>query len=200
MILESLLRITSSRFRKNGKLPPHVTIRRHGFERKYHLQTIVAIASRLAGKKRTIGISNEENAACMVRIASREIYKYRKQSPVACWALRDVEKTPLPATARVVDLREQHYNVDGLVLDRLLRVLSGDQSGDCSQQHGVATVQKLLETDIIIVNTPLESARMQDYLARRVLKPVVVTGEEIAGYYDAPVTAGEWGKPTVAYG
>ena len=200
MILESLLRITRARFKESGKLPAHVTIRRHGFERKYHITNIVAIASRIAGKKRTIGVSDEQNAACMIRIASREMYKYRKQSPVACWALRDVEKTPLPAAARVIDLREDYCNVEGLVLDRLMRVIKADQSGECSQQHGVAAVQKLLETDIIIVNTPLESARMQDYLARRVLKPVVVTGEEIAGYYDAPVTKGEWSKPTVAYG
>lgn len=92
MILESLLRITRARFKESGKLPAHVTIRRHGFERKYHITTIVAIASRIAGKKRTIGVSDEQNAACMIRIASREMYKYRKQSPVACWALRDVEK------------------------------------------------------------------------------------------------------------
>lgn len=200
MILESLFRITNSRYQKKNELPAHVTIRRHGFERKYHIQTIVAIASRIAGKKRTIGVSDAANAAAIIRIAAREMFKYRKSSPVACWALRDVPKTQLPAEARVVDLREQHLNVEGLVLDRLMRVISGDQEGPCTQQHGQAAIAKLLETDIIIVNTPLESSRMQDYLARRVLKPVVVTGDEIKGYYEAPVTEGQWSKPTVAYG
>lgn len=200
MILESLFRITNARFKEKGVLPTQVVIRRHGMERKYHIQTIVAIASRVAGKKRTIGIKDMASAAAIIRIAGREMYKYRKSSPVAGFALRDVEKTAIGPDVRVVDLREDHYNVEGLVLDRLLRVIADDRESQCTQQHGHAAIEKLLNTDIIIVSTPLESARMQDYLARRVLKPVVVTGDEIKDYYNAPVTKGEWSKPTVAYG
>lgn len=200
MILESLFRIASARVKKDNALPEYITIQRDGFRRKYHINEVVSIASKIVGKSRSVGVKNVEAAKEILLRARDVMFVYRQCSPVACWALIDLPKTEIKSYVRIVDLREKTCNVAGLALTRLNKALTRDADMQVSHQDSMAAIQLMMETDLVIVETPLECQRMQDYLASRVLKPVVVHTKEIEGYYDAPITEGTWSKPTVAHG
>lgn len=197
MILESLFRIVCSRIKKTNALPGYVTINRDGFRHKYHINEIVRIASKVIGKERSVGIKNVEVATQVLLRARDAMFIYRQASPVACWALNNVRKIPIGEHIRVVDLRKASCNVEGPALPRLLKSISKDDDVKVSPQNSMAAVKLILETDIIIVDTPLECQRLQSYLASRVLKAVVVHAAEIEGYYNPPLKDIEWSEPFV---
>lgn len=200
MILESLFRIACSRAKKENILPEYITIQRDGFRHKYHINEVVRIASKIVGKERSVGVKNVDAAKEILLRARDAMFVYRQASPVACWALTDLPKSEIKPFVRVVDLRPKTCNIAGLALTRLGKALTRDANLQVSHQDSMAAVKLMMETDLVIVETPLECQRMQDYLASRVLKPVVVHSKEIEGYYNAPITEGSWSEPTVAHG
>lgn len=199
MILESLFRIVCSRVKKNNALPEYVTIQRDGFRHKYHINEVVRMASKVIGKERSVGIKDVAGAISVLLRARDAMYVYRQSSPVSCWALNNVPKEPIGEHVRVVDLRKEFCNVEGLALPRLHKALYKDYDGVISPQNSMAAIKLLLVTDIVIVDTPLESQRMQSYLASRILKTVVVHSKEVEGYYTAPGSEGKWSEPFVAH-
>lgn len=200
MILDSLFRIVCSRIKKNDGLPEYVTIQRDGFRHKYHINEIVRIASKVIGKERSVGIKDVELASRVLMRARDAMFIYRQSSPVACWALNNVEKVPVNEHVRVVDLRKESCNVEGLALPRLLKALDKEHNGVVSPQNSMAAVKLLMATDLVIVDTPLEAQRIQGYLAERILKAAVAHSKEIEGYYTPPKKDGVWSEPFVAQG
>lgn len=203
MILDSLFRIAAHDFRVNGKLPDYVHIRRKGgFHRDYHIREVVALASKVCGLKKTVGIKREKNAVGILRKAARIMHELRLMSPICGFVLNDLPKTKITGNVRVGDLRPETSNVVGMARVRLEAAMNGSAKDVVLRpEHRYAAVELAKKTDIFVVETDIQSARLQDFLARANLTSAVVTHETIKDYYDPmPVSdeGGEWSEPLIA--
>lgn len=202
MILDSLFRIAAHDFRVNGKLPEHVHIRRKGgFHRDYHIREVVALASKVCGLKKTVGIKREKNALGILRKAARIMHEQRLLSPVCGYVVNDMPKTKITGNIRVGDLRKETCNVSGMARVRFEAAMNNTAKETILRpEHRYAAVELANKLDIFIVDTDIQSARLQDFLARGNLPTVVVTHEDIKDFYDpmpAPVE-GDWSEPLIA--
>lgn len=187
MILDSLFRLAASEFRKNDKLPDHVHIRRKGgFHRDYHIREVVALASKVCGLSKTVGIRRSKNAVGILRKAARIMHEQRLLSPVCGYVIGDLPKTKITGNIHVGDLRSATCNVTGLARVRLEAAMNNTAKDVVLRpEHRYAAVELAQKLDIFIVDTDVQSARLQDFLARANLTTVVTTNEIIKDYYDA---------------
>tara|TARA_Y100001956_G_scaffold11814_1_gene11013 strand:- start:348 stop:962 length:615 start_codon:yes stop_codon:yes gene_type:complete len=202
MILDSLFRLAAHDFRKNGKLPDHVHIRRKGgFHRDYHIREVVALASKVCGLNKTVGIKREKNAIGILRKAARILHDQRLLSPVCGYVVSDIPKNKITGNVRVGDLRAETCNVTGLARVRLESAMNNTAKDVVLRpEHRYAAVELAKKIDVFIVDTDIQSARLQDFLARANLTTVVTTHEVIDEFYDAPLAeeASVWSEPLVA--
>lgn len=201
MILDSLFRIAAHDFRVNGKLPEYVHIRRKGgFHRDYHIREVVALASKVCGLKKTVGIKREKNALGILRKAARIMHEQRLLSPVCGYVLTDLPKTKITGNVKVGDLRSASCNVVGMARVRLEAAMNNTAKETVLRpEHRYAAVEMAKQTDIFVVDTDIQSARLQDFLARANLSSVVVTHEDIKDFYEvSPEAREDWSEPLIA--
>ncbi|AFQ96567.1 hypothetical protein G173_gp022 [Erwinia phage phiEaH2] len=193
MILDSLFLVTITHINKNGKPPRNVFIERHGFIRRYHLQAVLVIACKVAQMKRPSVACSTNHILMILQRAISVIRRKRRRASFRFYP-NSTNKVVGGDMSKVVDLREASCNVRGLALNRLLGVIN-ETGREPTPPEGQAALELLRNAELVIVDTDLQSARMQNYLARQVLLTLCVTGEQASELTlpEVPV----WGDPQV---
>lgn len=193
MILDSLFLVTITSINKNGKLPRNVCISRHGFTRRYHLCSVLDIACKVAEMKRPSQTCSTAHVLMILQRAISVVRRKRRRSSFRFYP-NSTNKVVGGNMDKVVDLRAASCNITGLALNRLLIVIN-ETDRTPTPQEGQAALELLRKTELVIVDTELQSARMQNYLAKQVLLSLCVTGEQASDLTlpDVPV----WGDPQV---
>ncbi|QXO09545.1 hypothetical protein pEaSNUABM11_00121 [Erwinia phage pEa_SNUABM_11] len=193
MILDSIILIANKYINKNGKLPPSVGVHRGIYKRLYHISTVVGIACKVSGMKRPPSTRDFNRVKGILHKAVCVLHHKRHKSPY-----RGLTKTPqeIPMTREgIVDLRPSTCNVAGLARQRLVAIID-DTKATTTAQEANAAIALMTEAELVLVETDIQSYRLQHYLAERGILTMVMTTAEIPGL-DMPNTEGEWSDPTV---
>ena len=195
MILDSLLLITVSYINKTGKLPKRgVTIERDGFKHRYPLTKILDLAARLAKMRRPNSEAAPKYVLLVLQRAISEVRRKRRRAAFRFYP-NSTQQVVGEYNNMVVDLRAGRSNVTGLAYNRLKRILD-DSDALTTPQEGQAALTLLRGTELVIVDTAVEAARMQHYLAKQGLVLLCVTSAQAANL-TAPQTSEVWSDPIV---
>lgn len=195
MILDSLLLITVSYINKTGKLPKRgVTIERDGFKHRYPLTKILDLAARLAKMRRPNSEAAPKYVLLVLQRAISEVRRKRRRAAFRFYP-NSTQQVVGEYNDMVVDLRAGRSNVTGLAYNRLKRILD-DSDALTTPQEGQAALTLLRGTELVIVDTAVEAARMQHYLAKQGLVLLCVTSAQAANL-TAPQTSEVWSDPIV---
>lgn len=195
MILDSLLLITVSYINKTGKLPKRgVTIERDGFKHRYPLTKILDLAARLAKMRRPNSEAAPKYVLLVLQRAISEVRRKRRRAAFRFYP-NSTQQVVGEYNDMVVDLRAGRSNVTGLVYNRLKRILD-DSDALTTPQEGQAALTLLRGAELVIVDTAVEAARMQHYLAKQGLVLLCVTSAQAANL-TAPQTSEVWSDPIV---
>lgn len=195
MILDSLLLITVSYINKTGKLPKRgVTIEREGFKHRYPLTKVLDLAARLAKMRRPNSEAAPKYVLLVLQRAISEVRRKRRRAAFRFYP-NSTQQVVGEYNDMVVDLRAGRSNVTGMAYNRLKRILD-DSDALTTPQEGQAALALLRRAELVIVDTPVEAARMQHYLARQGLVLLCVTSAQTQNLRTAePVTT--WSEPIV---
>ncbi|HCS5018697.1 TPA: hypothetical protein ORQ81_000191 [Escherichia coli] len=195
MILDSLLLITVSYINKTGKLPKRgVTIEREGFKHRYPLTKVLDLAARLAKMRRPNSEAAPKYVLLVLQRAISEVRRKRRRAAFRFYP-NSTQQVVGEYNEMVVDLRAGRSNVTGMAYNRLKRILD-DSDALTTPQEGQAALALLRRAELVIVDTPVEAARMQHYLARQGLVLLCVTSAQTQNLRTAePVTT--WSEPIV---
>ncbi|ECD5042457.1 hypothetical protein EVJ02_17420 [Salmonella enterica subsp. enterica serovar Kedougou] len=195
MILDSLLLITVSYINKTGKLPKRgVTIEREGFKHRYPLTKVLDLAARLAKMRRPNSEAAPKYVLLVLQRAISEVRRKRRRAAFRFYP-NSTQQVVGEYNDMVVDLRAGRSNVTGMAYNRLKRILD-DSDALTTPQEGQAALALLRRAELVIVDTPVEAARMQHYLARQGLVLLCVTSAQTQNLRTPePVTA--WSEPIV---
>lgn len=194
MILDSLFLITIAHINKHGKLPSNVCISRAGFVRRYHPCAVLTLACKVIDIKRPAYTCSTQHAMMILQRAISVIRRKRRRAPFRFYP-NSTNKVLGCNMEGVLDLRAGSCNVTGLAYNRLYGVIN-EVDKSPTPQEGQATLALLRTATLIIVDTDIQCARMQDYLAKRVLLTLCVTGEQ-ASELTLPSVETVWGEPQV---
>ena len=195
MILDSLLLITVSYINKTGKLPKRgVTIERDGFKHRYPLTKILDLAARLAKMRRPNSEAAPKYVLLVLQRAISEVRRKRRRAAFRFYP-NSTQQVVGEYNDMVVDLRAGRSNVTGMAYNRLKRILD-DSDALTTPQEGQAALTLLRGTELVIVDTAVEAARMQHYLAKQGLVLLCVTSAQAANL-TAPQTSEVWSGPIV---
>lgn len=195
MILDSLLLITVSYINKTGKLPKRgVTIERDGFKHRYPLTKILDLAARLAKMRRPNSEAAPKYVLLVLQRAISEVRRKRRRAAFRFYP-NSTQQVVGEYNDMVVDLRAGRSNVTGMVYNRLKRILD-DSDALTTPQEGQAALTLLRGAELVIVDTAVEAARMQHYLAKQGLVLLCVTSAQAANL-TAPQTSEVWSDPIV---
>lgn len=195
MILDSLLLITVSYINKTGKLPKRgVTIERDGFKHRYPLTKILDLAARLAKMRRPNSEAAPKYVLLVLQRAISEVRRKRRRAAFRFYP-NSTQQVVGEYNDMVVDLRAGRSNVTGMAYNRLKRILD-DSDALTTPQEGQAALTLLRGTELVIVDTAVEAARMQHYLAKQGLVLLCVTSAQAANL-TAPQTSEVWSDPIV---
>lgn len=195
MILDSLLLITVSYINKTGKLPKRgVTIERDGFKHRYPLTKILDLAARLAKMRRPNSEAAPKYVLMVLQRAISEVRRKRRRAAFRFYP-NSTQQVVGEYNDMVVDLRAGRSNVTGMAYNRLKRILD-DSDALTTPQEGQAALTLLRGTELVIVDTAVEAARMQHYLAKQGLVLLCVTSAQAANL-TAPQTSEVWSDPIV---
>lgn len=195
MILDSLLLITVSYINKTGKLPKRgVTIERDGFKHRYPLTKILDLAARLAKMRRPNSEAAPKYVLLVLQRAISEVRRKRRRAAFRFYP-NSTQQVVGEYNNMVVDLRAGRSNVTGLAYNRLKRILD-DSDALTTPQEGQAALTLLRGAELVIVDTSVEAARMQHYLAKQGLVLLCVTSAQAANL-TAPQTSEVWSDPIV---
>lgn len=195
MILDSLLLITVSYINKTGKLPKRgVTIERDGFKHRYPLTKILDLAARLAKMRRPNSEAAPKYVLLVLQRAISEVRRKRRRAAFRFYP-NSTQQVVGEYNDMVVDLRAGRSNVTGLAYNRLKRILD-DSDALTTPQEGQAALTLLRGAELVIVDTAVEAARMQHYLAKQGLVLLCVTSAQAANL-TAPQTSEVWCDPIV---
>lgn len=195
MILDSLLLITVSYINKTGKLPKRgVTIERDGFKHRYPLTKILDLAARLAKMRRPNSEAAPKYVLLVLQRAISEVRRKRRRAAFRFYP-NSTQQVVGEYSNMVVDLRAGRSNVTGLAYNRLKRILD-DSDALTAPQEGQAALTLLRDAELVIVDTAVQAARMQHYLAKQGLVLLCVTSAQAANL-TAPETSEVWSDPIV---
>lgn len=195
MILDSLLLITVSYINKTGKLPKRgVTIERDGFKHRYPLTKILDLAARLAKMRRPNSEAAPKYVLLVLQRAISEVRRKRRRAAFRFYP-NSTQQVVGEYNDMVVDLRAGRSNVTGLAYNRLKRILD-DTDALTTPQEGQAALTLLRGAELVIVDTAVQAARMQHYLAKQGLVLLCVTSTQAANL-TAPQTSEVWSDPIV---
>lgn len=195
MILDSLLLITVSYINKTGKLPKRgVTIERDGFKHRYPLTKILDLAARLAKMRRPNSEAAPKYVLLVLQRAISEVRRKRRRAAFRFYP-NSTQQVVGEYNDMVVDLRAGRSNVTGMAYNRLKRILD-DSDALTTPQEGQAALTLLRGAELVIVDTSVEAARMQHYLAKQGLVLLCVTSAQAANL-TAPQTSEVWSGPIV---
>lgn len=195
MILDSLLLITVSYINKTGKLPKRgVTIERDGFKHRYPLTKILDLAARLAKMRRPNSEAAPKYVLLVLQRAISEVRRKRRRAAFRFYP-NSTQQVVGQYNDMVVDLRAGRSNVTGLAYNRLKRILD-DSDALTTPQEGQAALTLLRGADLVIVDTAVQAARMQHYLAKQGLVLLCVTSAQAANL-TTPETSEVWSGPIV---
>lgn len=195
MILDSLLLITVSYINKTGKLPKRgVTIERDGFKHRYPLTKILDLAARLAKMRRPNSEAAPKYVLLVLQRAISEVRRKRRRAAFRFYP-NSTQQVVGEYNDMVVDLRAGRSNVTGMAYNRLKRILD-DSDALTTPQEGQAALTLLRGAELVIVDTAVEAARMQHYLAKQGLVLLCVTSAQAANL-TAPQTSEVWSDPIV---
>lgn len=195
MILDSLLLITVSYINKTGKLPKRgVTIERDGFKHRYPLTKILDLAARLAKMRRPNSEAAPKYVLLVLQRAISEVRRKRRRAAFRFYP-NSTQQVVGEYNNMVVDLRAGRSNVTGMAYNRLKRILD-DSDALTTPQEGQAALTLLRGAELVIVDTAVEAARMQHYLAKQGLVLLCVTSAQAANL-TAPQTSEVWSDPIV---
>ncbi|AWN08899.1 hypothetical protein MLDJOKPK_00060 [Salmonella phage SPAsTU] len=192
MILDSLFLITVAHINKNGKLPEHVDISRHGFKRRYQISKVLEIACLVTAMRRPGEGCSVKHAQMILGRAISEVRRKRRRSPYRFYP--NSTKQVVGEGGGVVDLREATCNVAGLARDWLLSIISKNPRSP-TPQEGQAVLALMRKTHLVITDTPNQAARMQHYLACRGFATLAVPSAQ-AEEIKLPEVP-EWSAPVV---
>lgn len=193
MILDSLFLITNAYIGSNGKVPNRIFIRRKGYNCVYHISSVVDIACKITGVKRPKTISDVVRIRGLMRKACADMYRYRRKAPYR-YLPKSVGKVTGENVGKIIDLRDGHVSVAGIVYDRLLAVINATGTRP-SQQAAIMTNATVADVEMFIVDNDKQSYRLQKFLADRGFKALVVTGDKAEGYGNEE----GWSAPGVGY-
>ena len=195
MILDSLLLITVSYINKTGKLPKRgVTIERDGFKHRYPLTKILDLAARLAKMRRPNSEAAPKYVLLVLQRAISEVRRKRRRAAFRFYP-NSTQQVVGEYSNMVVDLRAGRSTVTGLAYNRLKRILD-DSDALTTPQEGQAALTLLRDAELVIVDTAVQAARMQHYLAKQGLVLLCVTSAQAANL-TAPETSEVWSDPIV---
>lgn len=195
MILDSLLLITVSYINKTGKLPKRgVTIERDGFKHRYPLTKILDLAARLAKMRRPNSEAAPKYVLLVLQRAISEVRRKRRRAAFRFYP-NSTQQVVGGYNDMVVDLRAGRSNVTGLAYNRLKRILD-DSDALTTPQEGQAALTLLRGAELVIVDTAVQAARMQHYLAKQGLVLLCVTSVQVANL-TTPETSEVWSDPIV---
>lgn len=195
MILDSLLLITVSYINKTGKLPKRgVTIERDEFKHRYPLTKILDLAARLAKMRRPNSEAAPKYVLLVLQRAISEVRRKRRRAAFRFYP-NSTQQVVGEYNDMVVDLRAGRSNVTGLAYNRLKRILD-DSDALTTPQEGQAALTLLRGAELVIVDTAVEAARMQHYLAKQGLVLLCVTSAQAANL-TTPETSEVWSDPIV---
>lgn len=195
MILDSLLLITVSYINKTGKLPKRgVTIERDGFKHRYPLTKILDLAARLAKMRRPNSEAAPKYVLLVLQRAISEVRRKRRRAAFRFYP-NSTQQVVGEYNDMVVDLRAGRSNVTGLAYNRLKRILE-DSDALTTPQEGQAALTLLRGAELVIVDTGVQAARMQHYLAKQGLVLLCVTSAQAANL-TTPETSEVWSDPIV---
>ncbi|EFY2245816.1 hypothetical protein DQB62_04210 [Shigella flexneri] len=190
MILDSLLLITVSYINKTGKLPKRgVTIERDGFKHRYPLTKILDLAARLAKMRRPNSEAAPKYVLLVLQRAISEVRRKRRRAAFRFYP-NSTQQVVGEYSNMVVDLRAGRSNVTGLAYNRLKRILV-DSDALTTPQEGQAALTLLRDAELVIVDTAVQAARMQHYLAKQGLVLLCVTSAQAANL-TSPETSEVW--------
>jgi hypothetical protein len=95
----------------------------------------------------------------------------------------------------IVDLRTATCNVAGLARQRLVSIIN-DSKTPTTTQEAHAAIAMVTSAELILVDTEIQSYRLQHFLAERGILTMVMTSSETTGLI-MPNTEDEWSDPTV---
>lgn len=195
MILDSLLLITVSYINKTGKLPKRgVTIERDGFKHRYPLTKILDLAARLAKMRRPNSEAAPKYVLLVLQRAISEVRRKRRRAAFRFYP-NSTQQVVGEYSNMVVDLRAGRSNVTGLAYNRLKRILD-DSDALTTPQEGQAALTLLRDAELVIVDTAVQAARMQHYLAKQGLVLLCVTSAQAANLTSSE-TSEVWSGPIV---
>lgn len=195
MILDSLLLITVSYINKTGKLPKRgVTIERDGFKHRYPLTKILDLAARLAKMRRPNSEAAPKYVLLVLQRAISEVRRKRRRAAFRFYP-NSTQQVVGEYSNMVVDLRAGRSNVTGLAYNRLKRILD-DSDALTTPQEGQAALTLLRGAELVIVDTAVQAARMQHYLAKQGLVLLCVPSPQAANLA-MPETSEVWSDPIV---
>ena len=195
MILDSLLLTTVSYINKTGKLPKRgVTIERDGFKHRYPLTKILDLAARLAKMRRPNSEAAPKYVLLVLQRAISEVRRKRRRAAFRFYP-NSTQQVVGEYNDMVVDLRAGRSNVTGLAYNRLKRILD-DSNALTTPQEGQAALTLLRGAELVIVDTAVQAARMQHYLAKQGLVLLCVTSAQAANL-TTPETSEVWSDPIV---
>lgn len=195
MILDSLLLITVSYINKTGKLPKRgVTIERDGFKHRYPLTKILDLAARLAKMRRPNSEAAPKYVLLVLQRAISEVRRKRRRAAFRFYP-NSTQQVVGEYNDMVVDLRAGRSNVTGLAYNRLKRILD-DSDALTTPQEGQAALTLLRGAELVIVDTAVQAARMQHYLAKQGLVLLCVTSAQAVNL-TTPETSEVWSDPIV---
>ncbi len=195
MILDSLLLITVSYINKTGKLPKRgVTIERDGFKHRYPLTKILDLAARLAKMRRPNSEAAPKYVLLVLQRAISEVRRKRRRAAFRFYP-NSTQQVVGEYSNMVVDLRAGRSNVTGLAYNRLKRILD-DSDTLTTPQEGQAALTLLRGAELVIVDTAVQAARMQHYLAKQGLVLLCVPSAQAANLA-MPETSEVWSDPIV---
>lgn len=195
MILDSLLLITVSYINKTGKLPKRgVTIERDGFKHRYPLTKILDLAARLAKMRRPNSEAAPKYVLLVLQRAISEVRRKRRRAAFRFYP-NSTQQVVGEYSNMVVDLRAGRSNVTGLAYNRLKRILD-DSDALTTPQEGQAALTLLRGSELVIVDTAVQAARMQHYLAKQGLVLLCVPSAQAANLA-MPETSEVWSDPIV---
>lgn len=195
MVLDSLLLITVSYINKTGKLPKRgVTIEREGFKHRYPLTKVLDLAARLAKMRRPNSEAAPKYVLLVLQRAISEVRRKRRRAAFRFYP-NSTQQVVGEYNDMVVDLRAGRSNVTGMAYNRLKRILD-DSDALTTPQEGQAALALLRRAELVIVDTPVEAARMQHYLARQGLVLLCVTSAQTQNLR-TPEPVATWSEPIV---
>jgi len=193
MILDSIILIANKSVTTKKEIPPTVAVHRGRYKRLYHIATVVEIACKVAKMKRPPSSRDFNRVKGILHKAICVIHQKRHKSPYR-GLLRTPQEVPMTREG-IVDLREKTCNVAGLARQRLTSIINETKS-PASLQEATAAIELMKTAELVIVESDIQSYRLQHYLAERGLLPLVITSAQAAGL-DMPATDGDWSEPVV---